>query len=268
MKHTIKIRGINLVYEDHGKGDVLVFIHGQPFNRSMWQYQIGRFAQTYRLIVPDLRGYGETDVPDSSRVLLDELALDILHLLKKLKIERATFVGLSMGGQIVLELFQLAAGKFNAMVLADTDARAEDASGYQNRLDLSNRMVSEGMLKFTSDRISQFISSRTFETKPDVVAHLQQMMTGTNPIGAAMVQRGRAEREDHTNLLGEVDCPALIIVGADDVFTPVSAARYMHERITGSQLSIIENAGHIPSMEQPDTFNDVLERFLARVYGH
>jgi signal transduction histidine kinase len=83
MTNKLKIRGINLVYDDLGVGDVIVFIHGQPFNRSMWNYQSPVFSQTHRLIIPDLRGYGESITTDPI-VLLDELALDIIYLFDEL----------------------------------------------------------------------------------------------------------------------------------------------------------------------------------------
>ena len=98
----LPIRGIQLNYDDQGSGDPIVFVHGHPFNHSMWQYQVPRFSKEYRLIMPDLRGYGQTGVTPG-KVMLDEMALDILHLQEALRIESAVFCGLSMGGQIVLD---------------------------------------------------------------------------------------------------------------------------------------------------------------------
>src|ERR1700722_18537461 len=118
MKKNANIRGINLVYDDLGTGDVIVFIHGQPFNRSMWRDQIDEFSRTHRLIIPDLRGYGDSGITERI-VLLDEIALDIWNLLEELEIQSAIFVGLSMGGQIVFELYRLKPGLFDGMVLAD-----------------------------------------------------------------------------------------------------------------------------------------------------
>lgn len=175
MINHLKIRGINLVYEDLGKGEVIVFMHGQPFNRSMWKYQADEFSRSHRLIIPDLRGYGETDIIERI-TLLDELALDIVHLLEELKIEKAIFVGLSMGGQIAFELYRLVPHLFKGLVLADTDARTEDVKGYRNRIRLSNVILSEGMVKFAEERISMFMCKNTFNTKPEIVEHLRKMM--------------------------------------------------------------------------------------------
>lgn len=250
-----------MVYDDFGTGDVILFIHGQPFNRSMWNYQAEQFRKTHRLIIPDLRGYGESGITEGI-VLLDEIALDLICLLEDLKIDKAIVAGLSMGGQVALEVYKLKPALFRTIVLADTEARAEDEQGYQNRINLSKKILQDGMDKFTEERIRHFICEDTFKNRPLVVEHLRQMMVTTNPAGSAAVQRGRAERRDYTPLLACMDFPALIIVGALDEFTPVAFAEYMHQRIENSELVVIENSGHVSNMEQAEEFNKTLDGFL------
>jgi pimeloyl-ACP methyl ester carboxylesterase len=261
MKKTMKIRGINLVYDDHGQGDVIVFIHGQPFNRSMWDDQVPDFSEKHRLIIPDLRGYGESGVTEGT-VLLDELALDIIYLLEELGIQKAVFVGLSMGGHIVFDLYRLVPHLFRTMVLADTAAKAEDATSYENRRRLADSIEQGGMEEYTNAHIHQFISKHTFEHKPTVVAHLRKMMLTTNPIGSAAAQRGRAERRDHTGILARIHIPVAIFVGEDDGFTPVAVAESMHDSIPYSSLFILQHCGHISNMEQAGEFNRLLLEFL------
>lgn len=262
MRKTTKIRGINIVYDDLGSGDIILLIHGQPFNRSMWNPQKEILSKEHRLIIPDLRGYGESDITEGM-VLLDELALDLIHLLEQLHITKAHIVGLSMGGQIALEMYRWSPALFESIVLADTDARAEDEKGYQNRLQLSAKLLKDGMDKFTDERIKSFMCANTFGKKPDVVHHVETMMKTTNPKGSAAVQRGRAERLDYSPLLEAIDFPTLIIVGDQDEFTPLASARYMHERIKNSRLAVIESSGHIANMEQPEIFNSILRDFYS-----
>lgn len=264
MTNKLKIRGINLVYDDLGAGDVIVFIHGQPFNRSMWNYQLPVFSQTHRLIIPDLRGYGESLTTDNI-VLLDELALDTIYLLEELSINKAIFVGLSMGGQIALEIYRLAPHLVKGLVLADTDARAEDEAGYINRIALSKNLLTHGMRKYATENIRNYLCENTFESKPEVVEHLTDMMINTSATGSAAVQLGRAERRDHTAMLSTINFPTLIIVGDQDVFTPVATASYMQTRIKDAKLALVTNAGHMPNMEQPDSFNQLLKDYLDRV---
>jgi 3-oxoadipate enol-lactonase len=262
MKKETTIRGINMVFDDLGKGEAILLIHGQPFNRRMWDDQKKILAGNYRLIIPDLRGYGETGLGEGM-ILLDELALDLLHLLDHLDIKNAIIISLSMGGQIALEMYTWAPGLFKAIVLADTDARAETEAGYQNRIDLSKRILADGMEKFTNEKIGHFMCANTFTHKPEVVSRVEKMMKTAPAAGSSAVQRGRAERRDYTFLLGKIDFPALIVVGDQDEFTPLASSEYMHQRIKGSALSVIPDCGHISNMEQPELFNEVLLRFLS-----
>jgi 3-oxoadipate enol-lactonase len=262
MRYQAKIRGSRLMYSDTGKGQTIVFVHGQPFNRSMWDPQVEAFQEQFRLLIPDLRGYGESEVPEKI-TLLDELALDLLHLLEAVGVGEAIFVGLSMGGQILMELYRLAPQVFRAMVLADTDARAETQQGYYDRLKLAEDLMQTGMEVYTEKSLTQYVSKKTLQEKTAVVAHLEKMMRSTPAQGASLVQRGRAERRDHFSSLRSIHCPVLIVVGREDQFTPVSVAKEMQAQIKGAQLLIIEGASHLPNMEEPDAFNEGLIHFIS-----
>jgi 3-oxoadipate enol-lactonase len=255
-----KIRGIQLAYDDLGQGQPLVFIHGHPFNRSMWDRQVDYFKANYRLILPDLRGYGESDV-SFPRVMLDEMALDILHLLDELDIDKAIFVGLSMGGQIALECYRLFPQRFTALVIVDSDARGETPESGARRLELADTILAEGMIKHTTETIHKYVAKASLNN-PAVYQPLFNMMSTTKPEGAAAAHRGRADRRDHIKLLPSIAVPALIIVGSEDFFTPLAVARLMSDNIPGAQLVCIEGAGHLPNMEAPDQFNEALDSFL------
>jgi 3-oxoadipate enol-lactonase len=268
-----KIRGINLAYDDLGQSNAqpLIFIHGHPFNRSMWASQVAHFIphtpnnpvapSDYRLILPDLRGYGETDIT-TPRVMLDEMGLDIIHLLDQLNIEKAVFIGLSMGGQIVLDLYRLFPQRFLALVIVDSDARGETPESATRRLETAEQILSGGMTKHTDETIHKYIAKTSMQN-PDIYAPLYKMMTTTKPEGAAAAHRGRADRRDHTAILPAITVPSLIIVGSEDFFTPLPIARIMSDNIPGASLVCIEGAGHLPNMEAPAEFNKALSSFLS-----
>ncbi len=264
MKKQLKIRGINLVYEDLGQGLPLVFIHGHPLNRSVWQYQAGALAAGYRLILPDLRGYGETGIPGKT-TLLDELALDIIHLCAALQVTKAVFVGLAMGGQIVFELYRLVPQLFAGMVLADTSAAAESEETYKRSLQLAAYIQQQGMKVFAKERLHRFLSKHTLANNAPLVAKVKNMMETTSATGSAMVQEGRAERTSYIPLLPGICCPVLLIAGAEDEFMPVEASRQIQAGIPHATLVVINDAAHIPNMEQPDEFNQHLRSFLQLI---
>lgn len=256
------IRGIHIAYDDFGHGQALVFVHGQPFNRTMWRYQSAYFDKNYRLIIPDLRGYGETSASDD-KVLLDEMALDLAHLLDELLIKEAIFCGVSMGGQIILDFYRLFPHRVKALIIADSDARSESKESYQKRMLLAETLIADGMKKYTDEHIDQYIGSKTKERNSEMYRHLYEMMSTTNAQAAAAAQKGRAHRRDHLPILSSLDIPVLIIVGAEDYFTPLPVAEMMSKNIPGAQLVIIEEAGHLPGMESPQSFNMAVEKFLT-----
>lgn len=258
----LNIRGIRLHYDDRGSGQPIVFVHGHPFNHTMWQYQISHFSKKYRLIMPDLRGYGRTEVTPG-RVMLDEMALDILHLLESLQIEQAIFCGLSMGGQIVLDFYRMFPHKVTALIIVDSDARGETPESYRQRMQKAALIEKTGMKQHTDDTIHQYIAAASMKNTA-VYAHLYEMMTTTAAEGAAAAHKGRGERRDHLPLLPHIQVPTLIVVGEEDFFTPEPIARLMSDAIPGAQLAVIPGAGHLPNMEKPEAFNKVLYDFLLK----
>jgi len=273
---TKLIRGITLAYDDLGPANAdpsapainaapLVFIHGHPFNRTMWAEQAAHFKHDYRLILPDLRGYGESGIT-TPRVLLDEMALDIIHLLDEQNIHKATFIGLSMGGQIVLDLYRLIPHRFTSLVIVDSDARAETPESAARRVATADEILQKGMIQHTEETIHKYIAAASMQNHA-VYDPLYKMMTGTNPAGAAAAHKGRALRRDHLAILPAINVPALIVVGTEDFFTPISIARLMSDKIPGATLAVIEGAGHLPNMEAPAEFNNTLRSFLRQTGG-
>ncbi|MEU8996113.1 alpha/beta fold hydrolase [Streptomyces caniferus] len=260
-------REITVGYEDEGSGEPLMLVHGHPFNRSMWRPQTEHFSRAgWRVIVPDLRGYGDSTVLPGATPLAT-FARDLVDLLDHLGIKRCVLGGLSMGGQIVMECYRLFPERFRGLVLADTFASAETEDGRAGRYAMAERLLREGMAGYAREVLAKMVSPHTIASRPDVAAHVLGMMTTTPPDGAAAALRGRAERPDYTELLSRIAVPALVVVGAEDAYTPVGDALDIHERIPDSRLRIIDQAAHMPNLEQPDVFNTALEEFLGSLPG-
>lgn len=262
---TAHVRGIDFAYDDHGDGPAVLLVHGHPFDRTMWAPQVATFVDRYRLLVPDLRGYGESPVPDGV-TLLDEMALDLAHLLDHLGVERAVVCGLSMGGQVAMEFARLFPARLAGLALCDTDARAETAESRTARLSMAARLEREGMAGYVEDGLADFLHARTLRERPVVVAHMRRMMLGTPSLGAARAQRGRADRRDHLAALGSVQVPSLVVVGDADAFTPVPVARQIAEALPAAELAVVEGTGHVPNLEDPAAFDDVFGAFLERAF--
>lgn len=256
-----RVRDVAIAYEDTGQGFPLVLVHGHPFDRSMWRDQVRGFSAHYRVITFDLRGYGETTVIPG-KTFLEDFARDIAELLDYLSVTEIILGGLSLGGQIVLEFYRLFPQRVRALILADTFAQLDTDQGRRARYDLAERLIKDGMHVYADEVLPKMIAPRTIAAQPEVAAHVLSMMRGTSPEGAAAALRGRSERQDYTSLLPEIVAPTLIVVGSEDVFTPVGDAKFMHERIPNSRMTVIEGTGHMPNLERPAEFNRVVGEFL------
>ncbi|MFE9932998.1 alpha/beta fold hydrolase [Streptomyces sp. NPDC005533] len=257
--------GVTLVFEDLGPraGAPVILIHGHPFDRTMWAPQTAALtAAGYRVIAPDLRGYGESPVVPG-KALLADLADDLASLLARLGIEQVVVGGVSMGGQIAMELRLRHPGLVRALVLSDTSPVPETDEGAKLRRETAERLIAEGMRPYAEEVMDKMLAPYNVTGMPEAAARVSAMMCTTDPQGAAAALRGRAERPDYRPVLAETAEPCLVLVGADDVYTPVTEAEALHVLLPNAVLAVIEGAGHLPGVEQPEAFNRVLLEFLA-----
>lgn len=271
-----------LSFGDAGSGPAIVFLHGYPFDRSMWREQIDFLsANGIRVVAPDLRGFGEMSdklqfVADVDRgeaelqaeayrtiATMADMARDVAELMDELKIDHAVICGLSMGGYVAFDFVHLFPARVKALVLAGTRAPADNEPEKQARLQQVEQMLATGMNGIAEASVPKLLAPRTLAEKPEVVARLREMILRANPEGAAAAQRGMAARRDYSDDLSGINVPTLVIVGRDDPIRPVADAEFMHDRIRGSRLEIIESAAHMTNMEQPQVFNRALLRFLT-----
>ncbi|HWP44661.1 MAG TPA: alpha/beta fold hydrolase [Blastocatellia bacterium] len=259
-----EINGINIDYREAGTGLPVIFIHAFPLNQTMWDDQLSVLRNHCRAITLDLRGFGASDVPDGPYTI-DQMAADVNGLMSKLDIKRAVLVGLSMGGYISLAFYRNYPGSVRAMVLANTRASADTAKARERRMESARKVEQEGASAIADELVPLALAPSTLEARPDIVKRVRAMAEANSPRGLAAAQRAMASRMDSTYILASIDFPVLIIGGAEDKLTPVTEAKSMRDGIPRSQLVVIEGAGHLSNMEQPDQFNAALLDFLKKV---
>ena len=239
----------------------LVLVHGHPFDHTMWNPQIEAFSPARRVIAPDLRGYGAS--PEAPPVTaFEQFAQDVVTLLDDLGVETFVLAGLSMGGQIAMECYRQFPDRIRGLVLADTFPAAETPEGVRTRHAMADRLLEEGMHGYADEVLEKMVAPTA---APRVKAHVHRMMTATRPESAAAALRARAARPDYRELLTRVTVPALVVVGADDEYTPVSDAEAMHTALPDSTLHVVRGAAHLPNLERPEEFNEALGKFLAGI---
>lgn len=258
----VQIDNIKMAYTDTGAGRPVVFIHGYPFNRSLWNEQIAALSGSYRVIAPDLRGFGESDSSDGTSTM-NRLAQDVALLLDHLEIPRVTIVSLSMGGYVTLAFYKQFASRVRALILADTRATPDTEEAKQNRAQQAEKALAEGMAGIADAMLPKLLTPETVSKRPEIVKRVRDMMLKTKPEGAAAALRGMAERDDQTALLSKITVPTLIVVGAEDAITPVADSEKMSVAVAGSRLVVLENAGHVSNLERTEKFNEALLDFLS-----
>lgn len=262
---TARIDDITIAYDDVGTGaGTLLLVHGHPFNRTMWRPQLDFLAGAgWRVIAPDLRGYGESTVVPGTTTL-DVFARDLAGLLDHLEVEDVVIGGLSMGGQVVMDFARQYPGRLRGILLAATFPQAETEEGRRNRRAMADRLLREGMDGYAHDVLPHMLAARSVEAMPDVAAHVLAMMRGTDPRGAAAALRGRAERPAYADTLAALDVPALVVVGDEDAFTTRADAEHMQALLRDAELLGLGGVGHMPNLEAAEAFNVALVRLMLR----
>jgi 3-oxoadipate enol-lactonase len=258
----VTVDKLKLAYDDIGSGAPVILIHGFPFNRSLWNDQVAELSKSHRIIIPDLRGFGESDSSPGT-VTMTRMAHDVAALMDALNFPQAIIGGLSMGGYVVLAFCKEFPSRVRALILADTRPQADTEEGKQGRAQQAERALSEGMAPIADSMLPKLLTPETVARHPGVVKRVRDMMMKTKPEGAAAALLGMAAREDQTELLSKINAPTLILVGKYDAITPAADSEKMHANIAGSKLVIIEGAGHVSNIEQVEVFNREVKKFLS-----
>lgn len=261
MSH-ISIGDLDLNVLDEGRGPVLLLVHGFPLDHTMWRHQVRHFSRTHRIIAPDLRGFGNSGVTPGT-VTMRQYADDCAGLLDALRVtEPVCLCGLSMGGYVAFQFFQHHRNRLNSLILCDTRAVADDAAGKQGREDLATRVLKEGPDFIASSMPEKLFAKRRLEAGDPIVAETQTQIRRTHPEGIAAASRGLAARPDVTGLLGKIDVPTLVVVGAEDAISKADEMRQIAAAIPGARFVEVAGAGHMSPLEDPAAVNAAIEEFL------
>jgi 3-oxoadipate enol-lactonase len=255
------IKGASIDYRDEGSGMPVIFIHAFPLDQRMWDEQVEALRDRYRVVTFDVRGLGNSTADEGERTMF-EMASDGRELMKRLSIDRAVIVGLSMGGYIALAFYRDYPDSVRALVLANTRAAADTDEGRERRVKSAERAEREGASAIADDMTPVAFASATLETRPDLVRRMRAMIEANSSSGIAAAQRAMAGRKDSTDLVSKMDFPVLIIAGSDDKLTPVAEMESLSRLIPTARLEVIQSAGHLSNLEQPAEFNRLLKDFF------
>lgn len=247
-----------------GEGKPVVFLHAFPFASNMWEPQIEALSDRFRLIAPDLRGFGGSDAPeDAGAYGMDEFADDVAAIIDAAGVDKVVLAGLSMGGYAAFAFLRKHRDKVAALVLADTRAEADPPEGVEKRTKQQQMVRDEGTSNLIDGLVGALLSEPSLQKKPDVVERVRALMKENPPAGFIGALEAIKKRPDSSDELTKIDVPTLVIVGENDGVTPPDAARKIHEHVGGSRLVVIPEAGHLSNLEAPEAFNGALAEFLG-----
>ena len=252
---------IEIGYDEGGTGVAVLFIHGFPHDRTLWTPQLQGLTVQARCLAADLRGFGETTA--KTPYSMDRYADDLVGLLDVLRIDRAVFAGLSMGGYINFAIWRRHPQRVRALVLANTRAGADSEEGREKRRAVMALARDQGSGAVADSMMTGMLGKTTRSTRPEIVNSVHRMISSAPVEGVVGALQAMMDRPDSTPTLATIDVPTLIVTGDEDTIIPVDEARAMHAAIRGSTIEVISGAGHLSNLERPAAFNHVVSEFLA-----
>ncbi|MDR0337415.1 MAG: alpha/beta hydrolase [Planctomycetaceae bacterium] len=261
-----KVDDIYLFVSEQGAGRPILFIHGFPFDYTIWNRTCDVLQTDFRVIAPDLRGLGQSGLPNGWKITPMEQFADDLHILRSMLgiEEKLVICGLSMGGYIAMQYARKYRNDLAGLVLCNTKTVADSPAVADNRRKQAAGLT-DGTLKLSSiadAMIPKLFAEATWKNKSKIIRELRWIIETNQSLGVAAATLGMAERSDTTALLGELDIPVLVICGSADQFSPPSEMKLLADNAKHGIFVEIPDAGHLTPMEQPEYFANTLKEWM------
>ena len=254
-----------LRFQEAGQGRPVILLHAFPLSSDLWQPQLAAVPDGFRLIAPDLPGFGASPDFDEDPSI-EHMANAVAALLEHLGLREPVILGgLSMGGYVALSFARLFPEWLSALILADTRAEADTPEGKANRDKMIALVESEGAPAVMEQMLPKLLGEGTRNEKPEVAETMRALGEKQNATAIANALRALRDRPDALDLLPQINVPALVVVGAEDTLTPLDMAKTLANNIPNAKLEIISRAGHLSNIEQPEAFNAALRGFLREL---
>lgn len=263
---VLDLEGTPLHVIDRGAGEAVLLLHAFPFSSSMWSYQFEALEERYRVIAPDLPGFGQSPPPaDPSKASIDGWADLLAELLIALDVGKVHLVGLSMGGYLAMAFLRKHADLVSSVVLADTRPKADDSDVWQRRTDQQTQLREGDPLENLAKPLSESLLAKASLERPELVEYVQQLMVANSREGWIGALEAMKNRSDSLSTLRGLQLPTLVIVGESDRVTPLVEATLIQSLVKDAELVEIPDSGHLTALENPDVFDEVLLEFLDRI---
>lgn len=256
--------GAEICFDVAGSGAPVVLLHPFPVHHEFWLPVAPQLSDRYRLIMPDLRGHGDSGLGEGSATM-QKHAADVARVMTAAGVDRAPLIGVSIGGYAMFEFWRRFRERVSALVLCNTKAGADTPQARAARLQSADDVLKTGTELFFEGMLQKVLAETTRKSRPDLVDGALRMMRKMSPEDVAGVQRGMADRPDSIPTAQTINVPTLLITGDEDSATGVAEAEVMKQNIRGSEMKVVAKAGHYSAWEQPEEVGRLLRQFLDRM---
>jgi 3-oxoadipate enol-lactonase len=257
------VNGLSVFLSGNIDAKAMLFIHGFPFNHTMWQAQLDEFGKNYMCVTYDIRGLGESPVGDG-QFTMESFIDDLEAILDELKLIKPVLCGLSMGGYISLRAMERMQNKFSALILCDTKSAADDNEGKIKR-SAAIKLINAGKYnEFIESFILNCFGEKFVKENNTEYSKIVERSKKNNPIGAKGCLLAMSGRTDTTESLLKINIPTLVICGSEDKLSPSDVMKSMADKIPHADFVLVESAGHMTPIENPQIVNEVIRDFLAK----
>lgn len=248
-----------------GKADLtVVFIHGFPFDCSIWDRQLEGLPDHVCGISYDIRGFGRSK-GGHHFFSIDLFAADLIRFLQKLSVQRIVLCGVSMGGYIALRAVQRSSDHLAGLILCDTNASADSNESKLKRFESIDKITGGGKAQFIEDFLKGLFSKRTNEENRPLIDQIGRIISETEEDSICAAQLALASRTETVSFLPAISVPCLIIRGAEDQLMSIEQAEQMDGQLNSHGILEIADAGHLPNAENPEAFNEAINHFLQAI---
>ena len=257
------INGLKVYTRGNKNNKPIIFIHGFPYDHSMWENQVDKFKDDYYCVTYDIRGLGNSYIGDG-QYTMEAFVWDLYSIIDGLHIEKPILCGLSMGGYIALRAVEKEAERFDGLILCDTRSEADNNDGKIIRSSAIDKINVEGVKSFVNDFVPKCFNAKTPERMTEMYERVLNLTQNQNSVGVKGSLLAMLSRRDTTKSLEDIKIPTLVLVGKKDSLTPPEVMRELSKKVKGSTFCIVPKAGHMTPLENPDFVNEKINTFLLK----
>ena len=260
--------GSKLFYTAVGGGPAVILLHPTPVDHRFWMPVAELLASRYRLIVPDLRGHGQSELGEGP-ITVEKLAADVGRLLDELQLGQALFAGCSIGGYTLFEIWRTMAARVEGLAFCNSRPQADTEAQRAKREETIAKVRERGTAEFIESNLQTLIGSAARRRWPEKVAEAREMMQAVPVENMVAVQQGLAARPDSVVTARSMRVPCCIVAGGEDPASTPADMKLLAEQIRnggfGAEYNEIPDAGHFAPFEQPELVARILGRFFDSV---